>query len=190
MVFNFKHLVILALGTVLGVSTASAEASGDADCSPLLQHEFQRLHDTASDNFCEAYQGKVLLVVNTASRCGFTPQLEGLEALYQQYKDRGLVVVGFPSNDFFQELKDEEDIASFCLENYGVTFPMYQKSSVRGGSANPFYKELIAQTNTSPKWNFYKYLVNRQGQAVKVFSSRTKPSDTELTEQIEKLLAP
>lgn len=178
----------LILSALLCALPAAAQDANPDNCPALLDHQFQRLHDVKSDNFCEAYRGKVLLIVNTASRCGFTPQLEGLEKLYQQYREDGLVVIGFPSNDFFQELKDEEDIASFCLENYGVSFPMYQKSSVRGDSANPLYQELASQTGKSPRWNFYKYLVDRNGQAVAVYSSRTKPSDEELLTQIRTLL--
>lgn len=177
------RLCLLPLLLFLSVSTAFADS-----CPPLLQQDFQRLHDTRSQNLCE-YSGKVLLVVNTASRCGFTPQLKGLETMYQKYKERGFSVLGFPSNDFFQELGEEEKIASFCRVNYGVTFPMFSKSSVKGEQANAFFRQLADQSGTAPKWNFYKYLIDRQGNIVSVFQSRTTPDDEKLTDQIEQLLA-
>lgn len=158
-------------------------------CPPLLQQDFQLLHDTRTQNLCE-FKRQVLLVVNTASRCGFTPQLKGLEALYERYKDQGFSVLGFPSNDFFQELGEEEEIASFCKVNYGVTFPMFSKSSVRGNDANPLFSQLADQSGTAPKWNFYKYLIDRNGKVVDVYSSRTTPEDKELVEKIEALLKP
>lgn len=178
------QIILLLFISLLCASPAQADA-----CRALLQHEFQILHDTRSQNLCD-FQGDVLLVVNTASRCGFTPQLEGLEALYKRYNARGFTVLGFPSNDFFQELGNEAEIASFCLENYGVTFPMFSKSSVRGKNANPLFKALAEQSATAPKWNFYKYLIDRQGRVVDVFSSRTTPDAEELVQQIETLLEP
>lgn len=168
--------------------TTFAYAENEPGCGALPDTEFTRLHDVKTDNLCKTYTGKVLLVVNTASQCGFTPQLEGLESLYQQYKDRGFAVLGFPSNDFFQEFKDEKETASFCKENYGVSFPMYSTSAVRGSDANIFYQRLIKQSDTSPKWNFYKYLVDRKGNVVDVYSSRTTPDDGELLQQLELLL--
>lgn len=181
---------VLLAGWLLAIINSSLAADDPKTCGVLLDHDFQRLHDIQTDNLCERFHGQVLLIVNTASQCGFTPQLEGLEALYQTYREQGFAVLGFPSNDFYQELKDEAEIASFCRENYGVSFPMYQKSSVRGDDANPLYAELAKQTGTAPKWNFYKYLVDRQGHAVEVFSSRTTPEDAGLRKQIEALLSP
>lgn len=157
-------------------------------CSPLLSHTFPRLQDEAPQNLCQ-YQGKVILVVNTASYCGFTSQYDGLEKLYSKYKDRGLVVLGFPSNDFGQqEPGSNKEIADFCKNTYDVKFPMFAKSSVSGANPNPLFKMLIAKTGTTPKWNFYKYLIDRNGQVVDSFGSLTKPNSNSITSEIEKLL--
>lgn len=157
-------------------------------CSKTLSHTFLRLQDEAPQNLCQ-YQGKVILVVNTASYCGFTSQYEGLEKLYSQYKDKGLVVLGFPSNDFGkQEPGSNKEIADFCHNTYGVKFPMFAKSSVTGPDANPLFKLLIEQTGTKPRWNFYKYLIDRQGKVIDAFSSMTSPSSKSMIAQIEKLL--
>ena len=138
------------------------------------------------------YAGKVLLIVNTASHCGFTPQYEGLEKLYEQYHDQGLVVIGVPSNDFGQqEPGTAQDIAAFCKLNYGVSFPMTAKVSVSGADAHPFYvwaKETLG-FGTAPKWNFHKYLINRKGQLVDYFHSTTSPDNNRLKQAIEKALA-
>lgn len=156
-------------------------------CPASLNFTFPRLQDDAPQNLCQ-YAGKVVLVVNTASYCGFTPQYEGLEALYAKYRTRGLVVLGFPSNDFSQEPGSEKEIADFCYNTYGVKFPMLGKSHVRGGDANPMYALLAKQTGTAPKWNFYKYLIGRDGQVVASYGSRTRPDDKELVAKIESLL--
>lgn len=149
------------------------------NCPELLNFQATRLHSTESLNFCQAFSGKLLLVVNTASQCGYTPQLKGLETLYQKYKDRGLVIVGFPSNDFHQEFADEEKTAKVCYLNYGVSFPMMSTSSVKGSSANALFKRLIAQTGQEPQWNFYKYLVSQDGKTVSVYPSETTPEQLE-----------
>ncbi len=168
--------------------TASTSAAAPA-CPALLRHEFPRLQDDAPQNLCQ-YAGKVLLVVNTASYCGFTSQYEGLEQLYARYKDKGLVVLGFPSNQFgSQEPGSSKDIADFCFNTYGVKFPMFAKSDVRGDKANAFYVELARATGTTPKWNFYKYVVDRKGQPVEAFSSMTTPNDGKLVKLLEKLLS-
>lgn len=137
----------------------------------------------------KTYQGKVALVVNTASECGFTPQYEGLEKLYEKYQKRGLVVLGFPSNDFGgQEPGSSEQIAQFCSSKFHVTFPMFEKVTVRAGAEQaPLYKFLSSQGN-SPSWNFGKYLVNKQGKVVAFFGSTTKPEDPKVTEAIEAAL--
>lgn len=137
------------------------------------------------------FKGKVLLIVNTASECGFTPQYEGLEKLYNAYKDKGLVVIGVPSNDFGkQEPGSSEEIAKFCKVNYGVTFPMAAKVVVSGDKAHPFYlwAKKVLGFGTAPKWNFHKYLINRKGQLVDYFNSTTKPDSDKVTQVVEKLL--
>jgi glutathione peroxidase len=160
-----------------------------ANCGPALDFEHRRLAGDETVKLCDAYQGKVLLVVNTASKCGFTGQYEGLEALYDKYKDRGLVVLGFPSNDFGnQEPGSEEQIQKFCRLTYSVQFPMFEKIHVKKGKADPFYRYLAAQAGGYPKWNFYKYLIDRDGNVVDYFSSITSPDSRKLVSAIEKLL--
>ena len=167
-----------------GLQIANAANS----CSPLLSHTFPRLQDEVPQNLCQ-YQGKVILVVNTASFCGFTSQYEGLEKIYAKYKDQGFVVLGFPSNDFGQqEPGSNKDIAHFCKNTYDVKFPMFSKSAVSGSNPNPLFKMLIAKTGTTPKWNFYKYLVDRNGNVIDSYGSMTKPTSSSITNQIEKLL--
>lgn len=157
-------------------------------CSPLLSNTFPRLQDETPQSLCQ-YQGKVILVVNTASYCGFTSQYEGLEKLYAKYKDQGFVVLGFPSNDFGQqEPGTNKEIADFCKNTYDVKFPMFAKSVVSGNNPNPLFKMLIAKTGTTPKWNFYKYLIDRNGNVVDSFGSITTPSSSSISGQIEKLL--
>jgi glutathione peroxidase len=157
-------------------------------CPALLNHTLPRLQDEKPQSLCQ-YRGKVILVVNTASYCGFTPQYQGLEALYQKYQSRGLVVLGFPSNDFFQEKKNNKDIADFCYNTYGVVFPMFAASAVRGSDANLFYKDLIRITAKSPAWNFNKYLIDRSAQSVTHYGSTTTPDNKAFVERLEKLLS-
>jgi glutathione peroxidase len=149
---------------------------------------FERLQDEAPPSRCQ-YSGKVLLVVNTASYCGFTPQYKGLEALYARYRDRGLVVLGFPSNDFAQETGDNRQIADFCENTYGVKFPMFSKSTVRGPQANPLFRQLALATGRQPLWNFHKYLIARDGSVVNSYTSLTSPDSSALVKDIEKQLA-
>ncbi len=170
-----------------GVPTAVA-APADGICPALLNKTFPRLQDEKPQSLCQ-YSGQVLLVVNTASYCGFSKQYKGLEELYARFKGKGLVVLGFPSNDFgSQEPGSAKEIAEFCTNTYGVKFPMFAKSHVVGDEANPLHAELRKATGTRPKWNFYKYLIGRDGQAVKAYSSMTSPDDRELIEDIEKQL--
>jgi glutathione peroxidase len=179
---------LLALLFLLTAMPFAKAAPPSGSFSPLLSHTFPRLQDEAPQSLCQ-YQGKVILVVNTASFCGFTSQYEGLEKLYAKYKDRGLVVLGFPSNDFGQqEPGSNKDIADFCKNTYDVKFPMFAKSSVSGSNPNPLFKMLIAKTGTTPKWNFYKYLIDRNGNVVDSFGSMTKPTSSSITVEIEKLL--
>ncbi|WP_354687485.1 glutathione peroxidase [Cupriavidus necator] len=192
--------IVLAAAMALAVASAAllpaparaadkpaAPAAAAGACPASLNFTFPRLQDDAPQNLCQ-YAGKVVLVVNTASYCGFTPQYEGLEALYAKYRQRGLVVIGFPSNDFSQEPGSEKEIADFCYNTYGVKFPMLGKSHVRGSDANPMYALLARETGTTPKWNFYKYLIGRDGKVVASYGSRTKPDDKELVAKIESLL--
>ena len=159
-------------------------------CSTLLNHDFRPLAGKTPESLCQRFEGQVLLIVNTASKCGFTPQYEGLEALHAKYKDQGFSVVGFPSNDFLgQEPGTEAEIKEFCTLTYGVKFPMFEKTSVKGADAHALYKELEAKTGQAPGWNFHKYLLDRDGNVVKSFGSRTKPDDAELIAEIEKLIA-
>jgi glutathione peroxidase len=176
----------MRLLTLLILLAASPLAS--AACPALLDLKLSTL--TEDDASLCRYEGKVLLVVNTASQCGYTPQYEGLEALYRRYKDRGLVVMGFPSNDFGgQEPGSNKEIASFCEVNYGVSFPMFAKSSVAKGPVNPLYDRLAKVSNSRPRWNFHKYLVDRHGEKVLAYPSEVTPNDPKLLKEIERLLA-
>ena len=173
---------------LLAILLINPGARAATTCSPLLSHNFPRLQDEAPQNLCQ-YQGKVILVVNTASFCGFTSQYEGLEKIYAKYKDQGFVVFGFPSNDFGkQEPGSNKEIAEFCKNTYDVKFPMFAKSQVSGNNPNPLFKMLIAKTGTTPKWNFYKYLIDRNGNVVDSYGSVTKPTSSSITSEIEKLL--
>lgn len=156
----------------------------------LLDYSYRPLAGKTPVNLSTAYRGQVLLVVNTASKCGFTPQFEALEALHARYKPRGFAVLGFPSGDFMnQEYGDEKKIQEFCTLTYGVKFPMFQKVHVVGDEATPFYKALQSATGESPKWNFHKYLIGRDGKVVASFGSRTRPDAPEVIQAIEKAVA-
>ena len=174
----------------LAATLALAASQAFAVCqSPLLDKTEKRLLGK-SENLCSAYAGKVVLVVNTASQCGYTPQYEGLEALYKTYKDKGLVVLGFPSDQFGgQEFADDKEIAKFCKANFGVSFPMFTKTDVKGDKVNPLFKDLIATTGKEPSWNFNKYLIGRDGKAVTHFGSNTKPQGEDFVKAIEAELA-
>ena len=180
--------VVTAPRLAQAADTPAATAAKPAGtCPASLNFKFPRLQDEAPQNLCQ-YAGKVVVVVNTASYCGFTPQYEGLEALYAKYRERGLVVLGFPSNDFSQEPGSSKEIADFCYNTYGVKFPMLGKSHVRGSDANPMYALLAKQSGTTPKWNFYKYVIDRNGQVVGSYNSMTKPDDKQFVSKIEQLL--
>ncbi len=183
--FHFIAPVVLAGSLALA---PAVQAQGTAACPASLQYTFARLQDEKPQSLCQ-YSGKVLLVVNTASFCGFTPQYQGLEALHAKYKDRGLVVLGFPSNDFSQETGSNKQIADFCENTFGVKFPMFTKTTVRGADAHPFYKMLADKTGRQPLWNFHKYLVGRNGAVLASYTSMTGPDDGALVREIEKQLA-
>jgi len=183
---------LLTAATALAQQPAApapaAAPQAAAGCPAILQHTFPRLQDEKPQSLCQ-YSGKVVLVVNTASFCGFTPQYKGLEALDTKYRARGLVVLGFPSNDFAQESASNKEIADFCESTFGVKFPMFGKSSVRGSDANPLFKQLAQASGTTPKWNFYKYLIGRDGKVVQAWSSMTAPDENAFIAIIEKQLA-
>ncbi len=158
-------------------------------CPATLNHTVRKLNGEQQINLCKEYHGNVVLIVNTASKCAFTDQYDGLEKLYAKYKGQGLVVLGFPSNEFGnQEPGDEKQVQDFCRLTYGVQFPMFAKSHVKKANADPLYRTLGELTGTYPRWNFYKYLLDRDGNIVATYSSFTKPMDSSLEEQIETLL--
>ena len=174
------------LGLLMLMAAGAAFSSGDS----LLDQDCRRLASDEVVNLAEAYGGKVILVVNTASKCGNTPQYDGLEKLFEEYQDEGLVVLGFPSNDFFgQEPGTEGEIQEFCRLTYGVRFPMFEKVTVKEGDAHPFFDKLAAAAGTYPTWNFHKYLIGRDGQLIGEFSPRTKPYDDKLVSSIQSALA-
>lgn len=184
------RMVLAMLAAVLGLGLQAAQANqtqSSAACPAILNHSFDRLQDEKPQSLCQ-YAGKVVLVVNTASFCGFTPQYKGLEALNTQYKDQGLVVLGFPSNDFSQEKGSNQDIAEFCESTFGVKFPMFTKTRVTGAEAAPLFKQLTAQTGQKPRWNFHKYLIGRDGQVIDQFNSLVSPESKILVSAIDKAL--
>jgi glutathione peroxidase len=156
-----------------------------AACPALLDRKMDTIHEKPQ-SLCE-YAGKVVLVVNTASECGYTPQYEGLETLYRKYRERGLVVLGFPANDFGgQEPGSNKDIAAFCVNQYAIDFPMFAKIDLK---KNPLYADLAKATGQAPRWNFHKYLIDRSGKEVQSFDTKVDPNDPKLVKQIEALLA-
>ena len=194
-----RHLLSTACAGLLALGTAAAHAQQQpaqqptaattaASCPATLQHTVQRLQDEKPQSLCQ-YAGKVVLVVNTASFCGFTGQYKGLEELYARYKDKGLVVLGFPSNDFSQETGSNQQIADFCENTFGVKFPMFAKTSVKGAEASPLFRQLTELSGTAPRWNFHKYLLARDGKLVDQYSSLTAPDNKSLMRAIEQQLA-
>ncbi len=176
---------VFASAPVLAQAPSAAPA---ATCPALLKQSFKRLQDEVPQDLCQ-FSGKVILVVNTASYCGYTKQYEGLEKLYAKYGSKGLVVLGFPSNDFSnQEPGSAKEIADLCYNTYGVKFPMFSKSVVSGAAANPFHAQLTRATGKEPKWNFTKYLIDRQGKVIEHFPSKVTPEDKALVGKIEQAL--
>jgi glutathione peroxidase len=198
--FRFRHclektmiktsaLLLAAVGAALLTSTpARAEAPAAQSCPAVLNQTFKRLQDDAPQNLCQ-YAGKVVLVVNTASYCGYTKQYEGLEKLYATYGGKGLVILGFPSNDFGkQEPGNAKEIADLCYNTYGVKFPMFAKTVVSGQGANPLHAQLTRATGKEPKWNFTKYLIDRKGKVIEHYPSKVTPDDKQLVSKIEQAL--
>lgn len=188
-----SSLTVLASASAFAQAPAAAPAAPVAanapgSCPAILKQTFKRLQDESPQDLCQ-YAGKVILVVNTASYCGFTNQYEGLEGLYAKYGSKGLVVLGFPSNDFGQqEPGSSKEIADFCYNTYGVKFPMFAKSVVSGKEPNPLFANLIKITGKAPAWNFHKYLIDRHGNVVTNFGSKTTPNDKQLVSAVEKAL--
>ena len=179
-----------ATALALGLAGVAAPVQA-ASCSALLDRQMPRLQDEKPQNLCQ-YSGQVVVVVNTASFCGFTPQYKSLESLYAQYRGRGLVVLGFPSNDFgAQEPGADKDIAAFCENTFGVKFPMFTKSHVTAAGAavvNPLFSDLARATGQAPRWNFHKYVIARDGRSVTSHASEVDPQDRDFVMGIEKLL--
>lgn len=187
----FGGLLVAALGAAptAALAQTAPQAPQAPACPALLQYQFPRLQDDSPQNLCQ-YAGKVVLVVNTASYCGFTSQYQGLEALYAKYEKRGLVVLGFPSNDFGQqEPGSSKEIADFCFNTYGVKFPMFSKSVVSGAQKNALYVALGKATGTTPQWNFHKYLMDRRGKVVANFPGEVEPQNPKLISALEHALS-
>jgi glutathione peroxidase len=170
---------------------SNSASHGATHCPAVLRRDVIRLQDEKPQNLCQ-YAGKVVVVVNTASFCGFTSQYKGLEDLHKRYRDRGLVVLGFPSNDFgAQEPGSNKDIAAFCESTFGVKFPMFTKTRVAassGASLSPLYADLKQMTGASPQWNFHKYVIARNGVTALSFASAVEPTSAAFTKQLELLL--
>lgn len=184
-----KRLIAMISTLVLGHNSVAAPLEGaDKTCPAFLNVEMRKLHSSEKVNLCQFYtQGKPLLIVNTASHCGFTKQFKGLEALYAAYKAQGLVVLGFPSNSFKQEEAAEAATASVCYQNYGVTFPMFQTVSVKGEDAHPLFVALAEKTQ-APSWNFNKYLIDSKNKTLTHFGSMVSPQGSKLEEAIKEAL--
>jgi glutathione peroxidase len=183
-----KYLLLLVTFWLSSSMMPAMASENNLTCPDYLNVTKQKLHSSKTVNLCELTQGKPVLIVNTASNCGFTPHFKQLEAIHKKYQSQGLVVIGFPSDDFFQEEDDEKETAKICYVNYGVTFTMLSTSAVRGSDVNSVFK-FLGEKSTSPKWNFYKYLVDGKGNTVQSFSPKTAPDDAEFIQAIEKLLA-
>ncbi len=165
---------------------AGSMLANAAACPELYDHQYTTLQGEKI-NLCD-YQDKPILVVNTASKCGFAPQFESLEGLYKKHKAQGLLVIGFPSNDFKQELSEDKAIGDFCKATYGVNFPMTAKSAVSGANANPFYKQLAKKSGQAPMWNFYKYVILPGGKQVYAFESTVLPDSADIVGKIKPYL--
>ena len=192
---SFAALLLLAMLTIAPYSNASTDNDKVSGCTATskqaLDYSFSLLGTDQKVNLCDRYGQKLIMVVNTASKCAFTPQYDGLESLYTRYKDQGFVVLGFPSNDFAgQEPGTEKQIKDFCQSTYGVNFPMFEKVHVSKGEANisPFYQQLATMSGEYPGWNFHKYLISSDGKLLASFKSHIKPNDPSVINMIEKHL--
>ncbi|MGB1199259.1 MAG: glutathione peroxidase [Thalassotalea sp.] len=172
---------------LLGALLLPAAMVSAQSCPDYLNVTMKKLHSSEQVNLCELAQDNPVLIVNTASNCGFTPHFKSLEALHKEYKDQGLVVIGFPSNDFYQEEAAEKNTAKVCYVNYGVTFTMLAPSAVRGDDANSVFK-FLGDKSSTPKWNFYKYLIDGKGKNVTSFSPKTSPDDADFVNALENLV--
>jgi len=180
------YLLTLISFVAIPMNTVLAAESG---CPETLNFSKRSLAGKENIDLCKTYLGKVVVVVNTASKCGYTYQYDGLEAIYRKYKDKGLVVLGFPSNDFGgQEPGTEKQIQDFCRLTYGVEFPMFEKTSVRQENADPIYQTLARIAGEYPQWNFHKYVLNREGKLVASFNSKVEPQGEKMIKIIEELL--
>ena len=168
----------------MGIMSETAMAA----CPDHLQGEYRKLHSNEKITLCPLVENKVVLVVNTASHCGFSSQFKGLEALNKEYKNKGLVIVGFASDDFNQEDKDEEKAAGICFVNFGVTFTMLAPTHVKGDEANNLFKYLGRETD-APKWNFNKYLLGKDGKVIQHFGSMTGPDSSKIKAAIDQALS-
>lgn len=199
---RLNHWLAAALAAALGLAALpgmaapqpaaaadSATTTASRTCPPTLNHQFRVLAGEEQVNLCDAYLGKVVLIVNTASYCGYTDQFDGLEKLYADYRDRGLVVLGFPSNDFNQDPESEDQIREFCRLTYGVKFPMFEKTHAAQQRADPLYRTLGQLAGEYPRWNFHKYLLDREGNLVGSYRSRVAPQSDTLLAAIDRALA-
>ncbi len=189
MTLRIRPLAMLAAALAIAGAAFAADTAKAPPSKGLLDHSLRPLAGKAPVNLGQAYRGQVLLVVNTASKCGFTPQFEALEALHAKYRGKGFAVLGFPSGDFKeQEFDDEKRIQEFCTLTYGVKFPMFQKTHVVGEQVHPLYRGLAQAAGEAPKWNFHKYLVGRDGRLVASWGSKVKPDDARIVTAIEQAL--
>ncbi len=184
----YSRKLLLAAFIVMSAGFSSLCGAGES-CAPLLNFSAKTLDGRETIDFCKAYRNQVLLVVNTASQCGYTGQLKGLESLYQAYRGQGFMVVGFPSNDFRQEHDNAADTERVARKDYGVTFPLFERTAVSGEGASPFFKALAKESGVTPQWNFQKYLIGRNGKVIKVYPSNVAPDDPLFRITIEAALA-
>lgn len=182
---NSTHFALMA--SLVASFLCATPTLADAACPDALNQSYQKLHSNETVNLCELTAGKAVLLVNTASHCGYTKQFSGLEKLHKQYQDKGLVVIGVPSNDFRQEASNEAQTAKVCYQNYGVSFTMLAPQKVKGSSASPLFKYL-AEDHPAPRWNFNKYLLDRQAKVSDHFGSSTKPNSKKLLSSLTPLL--